>query len=441
MGGDAAVANHAAEPMTDGATRRILVVSPWLPEPPFWGSAIRVRELVRGLARNHSVTLIAYARPWEEDNLPAVRLLCDSVHLVRADWPEGSDRMGRFKSLLSLEPHAFRRFAGPAMQEAIDRHLEVGGYDVVQVETSHLSGLDLSRAPVTVLDEHNVEYELLARGLRVERDLARKAFGLAEYFKVRHAERRAWQRFDACVMTSERELHEVRRYAGGRPVAAVANGVDLDHFSPQPAARRSGLVFTGLMRYRPNIDAVTYFVKEVLPLVHRSRPDVTLTIVGWGLNDEVRALLGPRVVATDRVPDVRPYLAGAAAVVAPIRMGSGTRLKILEALAMAKPVISTSQACEGLDLEHGRELLIADDPGGFASAVLRILDDQAFGDRLGEAGRARVEAGYGWNASVARLEELHDRATEAKASANHVGSTRDTQTAPRRHPQGAGRPA
>lgn len=400
--------------MTTGARRRILVISPWLPEPPFWGSAIRLRELVRGLSKNHDVTLVSYARPWEEDNLPAVRALCESVHAVKANWAEGPDRLGRLKSLLSPEPHAFRRLAGTDMQATVDRLLRGGGYDLVQMESSQLSGLDLSKAPATVLDEHNIEYELVGRSLRFERSLPRKVFGLLEYVKMRRAERRAWTAFDGCVVTSEREIPEVRSVGGDRPIAAVPNGVDLGHFAPQQGVPTAGLVFTGLMRYRPNIDAVTYFVREVLPLIHRSRPDVTLTIVGWGTNDEVRALLGPRVIATDRVPDVRPYIAGAAVVVAPIRMAGGTRLKVLEALAMARPLVSTSQACEGLDLVDGRHLLIADDPGRFADQVLRVLADQAYGEQLGEAGRGRVAARYGWDSSTRMLEDLHQRVLATK---------------------------
>jgi polysaccharide biosynthesis protein PslH len=308
------------------------------------------------------------------------------------------------------------------MQSTVNELLANGDYDLLQIESSHLAGLDLSLAPATVLDEHNIEYELLARGLRIERGLARKAFGLFEYLKVRQAEQRAWKVFDGCAVTSEREVPEVRRFTQGRPVAAVTNGVDLDYFAPQRGIPTSGLVFTGLMRYRPNIDAVTHFVKEVLPLIHQSRPDVTLTIVGWGDNDEVRALLGPRVVATGRVPDVRPYLAGAAAVVAPIRMGSGTRLKVLEALAMAKPLVSTPQACEGLDLVDGRDLLIAGDPAQFADVVLRVLTDQAYGERLGQAGRTIVAARYGWDSSVAQLEELHERVIATRSGFSYVAS-------------------
>ena len=395
--------------------RRILVVTPYLPDPPQWGSAIRVRELVVDLSKRHHVTLLAYAWPWQRDHVRATRELCESVHTVVPPWSDdGSDRAGRLRSLASREPYAVRRLTSPAMQLALDELLASGDYDLVQVESSLMPALDLSRAPACVLDTHNIEYELLRRTVRIERALSRRVFNLVEFLKVRQTEREAWRRYDGTAVTSERERKEVASAVPGRPVVTVPNGVDVDHWAPQPAVSTSGIVFTGLMSYRPNIDAVTYFVREVLPLIHRTRPTETLTIVGWGLTDEVRALLGPQIIATARVPDVRPYLASASVVVAPVRIGSGTRLKVLEALSMARPLVSTPLACEGLDLISGSHLLVADNPSRFAEVVIELLENRPLADRLGTAGRKVMESRYSWAAATAQLEELHDRVLAAK---------------------------
>ena len=278
--------------MVTTAGRRILVVAPYLPDPPHWGFAIRVRELVRELSRRHRVTLLSYALPWQDENVRALRAICESVHTVPAPWPDGADHAGRLRSLASWAPHAVHRLTSPAMQGALAELLADGAYDLVQVESGLMSGLDLSRAPATILDEHNIEYELLERTVHVERRLSRRAFNLVEFLKVRHAERRAWRRYDGCVVTSKRELSQIASVVPGKLVAAVPNGVDLARFTPQPGVPKSGLVFTGLMSYRPNIDAVTYFVREILPLIHRTRPAETFTIVGWGITDEVRACSG-----------------------------------------------------------------------------------------------------------------------------------------------------
>jgi glycosyltransferase involved in cell wall biosynthesis len=388
--------------------KRILVITPQLPHPPYWGFAIRVRELVRELSKRHDLTLVSFARPEDEDSVRAVRELCDEVHTVAPPWPEGQDRAGRLRSLLDSQPYSFRRATSRAMQALVDDLLRSRSYDLVQVESAQMSGLHLGHSTATILDEHNIEYELLARSLRVERGLPRKVFNLAEYLKVRGAERRAWRRFDGCVVTSDRELPEVSFASPQTQVAVVPNGVDLERFVPQPEVPTAGLVFSGLMRYRPNIDAVVHFVNDILPLIHSRRPEVTFTIVGWGVPDEVRSLLGPRVFATDRVPDVRPYLAGASVVVAPIRIGGGTRLKVLEGLAMSKAMVSTSLGCEGVDVVAGRDLLVADRPQDFADAVLRLLDAGGLRQRLGEAGRRLMESSYGWDSSAARLEQLQE---------------------------------
>ena len=224
--------------------------------------------------------------------------------------------------------------------------------------------------------------------------MPRKGYSWLECVKVRREERRHWQQAAGCVMTSEREAGVVRTLPSASPVAVVPNGVDLDHFSqdfqPGPPDPNS-VVFTGLMTYRPNLDGATYFVREVLPRIHRVRPEVTFTAVGWGGLPE--ALQSPRVLATGRV-----------------------RLKILEALAMGRPVVSTSLGCEGLDAHHGEHLLVADDPDRFAGAVLELLADRQRGCELGARGRALVEACYGWDSVARRLEAFHDERVAARSA-------------------------
>jgi glycosyltransferase involved in cell wall biosynthesis len=189
----------------------------------------------------------------------------------------------------------------------------------------------------------------------------------------------------------------------------VPNGVDVDYFRPtQAAVDPDSIVLTGLMTYRPNADAAVHFVREVLPLVRRSRPRARFTAVGWGLPRDLAPLLGDGVTHTGRVPDVRPYLAEAAAVVVPLRMGSGTRLKVLEALAMGKGVVSTTLGCEGVDVTPGGDLLVADDPASFAAAVVELMENAERRQALGLGGRRLVERSYTWPSVVARLERFYE---------------------------------
>ncbi len=169
----------------------------------------------------------------------------------------------------------------------------------------------------------------------------------------------------------------------------------------------NSLVFTGLMSYRPNIDAVSYFVRHILPLIVAQRPTVRFTIVGQGAPAEITRLEGPNVHVAGKVPDVRPFVNRAAAFVVPLRMGSGTRLKILEGMAMGKAVVSTTLGCEGIDVRHGEHLVIADGAPAFAEAVLSLMADANRAAGLGRDGRALVEQSYSWVSIVAELERFH----------------------------------
>jgi glycosyltransferase involved in cell wall biosynthesis len=272
-----------------------------------------------------------------------------------------------------------------------------------------------------VLDEHNIEYELLYRLFRKERSIVRKLYNGVEYVKVKRSERSTWSRVDACLVTSEREEHTVRRHAPRTRTRVVPNGVDLEVFQPQetPTDPHS-LVFVGTMNYRPNADAVIYLAGEILPEIWKTRPDVTLTVVGQEPPEEVRRLAGPRIAITGWVDDVRPYVRRAAVVVTPVRIGSGTRLKVLEAFAMGKAVVSTPLGCEGIAVKDGEHLLVADNPADLAARVVRLLDDPALAIRLGMQGRALVERTYGWRAVVDDLDALHSELLETRGREDTV---------------------
>ena len=204
----------------------------------------------------------------------------------------------------------------------------------------------------------------------------------------------------------------MRRQAPGTPTAVVRNGVDLSYFSPDHAdvePEPDRIVFTGLMTYRPNIDAALFLINDILPRLRRLRPEVALTVVGDGRAGDLALLRQPGVTVTGWVSDVRPYLRSASVVVAPLRIGGGTRLKVVEALAMAMPLVTTTIGCEGLDVRHGEHLLVADDADQFARDVAGLLADPDRGRILGAAGRAVATASYSWDGAVQELEDLYGR--------------------------------
>jgi glycosyltransferase involved in cell wall biosynthesis len=377
--------------------------------PPSDGFSIRVAGLVHELAGRHRVTLLTYDTAGSD----AVALggIGVDVRLVT----RGNGRLRLWKWLSIFLPRSFRSryFYSAGMQRAIGDLLASDAFDVVQVESTELWAFDL-RSPgsrhVVVLDAHNVFAELLRRIATHQVGILNRLYWELERAKFVREERACWRRVDGSVLTSEREAAIVRATPGVRAAAVVPNAVDFDHFRPSngPVEPRE-IVFTGLMSYPPNQDAVAYFAREVLPQILSSLPDVIFTVVGKEPPASLTALAGPHVRFTGWVLDTRPYLARAAVIVVPLRAGSGTRLKILEALAMGKGIVSTSIGCEGLAITAGRELLVADQPESFAQAVIRLIVDPGEAAELGRRGRELVEAEYGWPAAARLLEAFYDR--------------------------------
>jgi polysaccharide biosynthesis protein PslH len=388
---------------------RILVMTPSVPYPPMWGFNIRVFNILRRLSARNRVSLLCYqgAEP-DTQALQTLGEICEHVFTVPdVERSIAERRLLQARAVISPGSFHLRRYVSAPMQARLTRVLREDRYDLVQVESSAMAGFDFGDTPV-ILDEHNLEYELLRRSNAVESSRIRRAFAANECRKVEREEMATWQNVRGCVLTSEREQAIVNRASPDVPTAVVPNGVSLDYFQPAASPIMPGsMVFTGLMTYRPNADGVSFFIRRILPAIRAARGDAAFTAVGWGLPDDIRPLLGDGVSHTGRVEDIRPYLAQASVVVVPLRIGSGTRLKVLEALAMAKPVVSTSVGCEGLDVTHGEHLLIADDPATFAASVLRLLEDPAEAASLGSRGRALVESRYGWEQSVAELERFH----------------------------------
>jgi glycosyltransferase involved in cell wall biosynthesis len=397
-----------------GDTLRVLMVSGQFPFPATWGFATRVRQLAGQAGSRHKLTLLSYGEADGVDaldwNVPGM-----DIRLVhRAPVSAAAKRTAQLSSLLSKQPYQCRATNSHEMQRAINELCSCGGFDIVQVESSILCTFEFPPHVPLIIDEHNIEYEVLQRMEEAERTVLRRSFSALEHRRLRRFEQVWWRRASGCAVTSDREKASVTRFAPSTPTEVVPNGVDLQYFSPTGAAAEpETVVFNGTLAYRPNLDAAYHLVEDIWPRVLESRPRATLTIVGRAPEADIGRLRRPQVVVTGEVPDVRPYLEKAAVVAVPIRMGGGTRFKVLEALAMAKPVVSSTLGCEGIDVRHGEHLWIADDPAGFAGAVVRLFDDAASGIRLGTAGRCLIESAYSWDLAGRRLDRLYRRVLSA----------------------------
>lgn len=392
----------------DGAERlRILIASPTVPYPPDQGFNIRAFEISRRLAVEHAVTVVAHGVA--SGALLAAFRDCN-IGLEVLEPPHETTGLIRARKLMSLArrgSYFLRRFRTKQMEQrlAVATQAHV---DLVQLEGLELVGMAAAIQVPWMIDATNIWYELSARVAAHQPTLAHKAFRSAEALKIRREERLAWSRATGVLLTSHREEKVVRRWAPASRTAVVPNGVDVDTFRPREGAvEPDTIVFTGLMSYGPNIDAIEYFCVEILPSLVRRRPKTVLLVVGKDVPARLARLAGRHVRFTDWVADVRPYLARAAVVVVPLRSGSGTRLKILEAMALARPVVSTSIGCEGIEATHGQNVILADTPSVFVDHVAHLLDNPDLASRVGQQGRKLVEARYGWDAITAELVQFY----------------------------------
>ncbi|HYE73833.1 MAG TPA: glycosyltransferase [Blastocatellia bacterium] len=262
----------------------------------------------------------------------------------------------------------------------------------------------------TVLFQHNVEAVIWQRHYEVQTQPFKRAYLQAQWRRMHAFERNTCQRFDQVVAVSVEDCNRMRRDYGVENVADIPTGVDTKFFRPSCKVERDpyNLVFTGSMDWLPNEDGIQYFVDKVLPLVRRVIPQVTLTVVGRQPFQSLVELSrrDPSIIVTGRVDDVRPYIEKAAAYLVPLRIGGGTRIKIYEAMAMEKPVISTTIGAEGLPVRHGEDLILADTAEDFADSIIRVLRDESYAHKLGAHAARTVRENFGWDKVAERFAEI-----------------------------------
>jgi polysaccharide biosynthesis protein PslH len=413
---------------------RILWLKTELLHPVDKGGRIRTYQMLRELKREHHVTYLTLddgtAAP---DAAERAAEYCDE--LVRIPFDRTPNFSPRFwfevaRNVPSPLPYTISRYRSAAFRDAVERLAAADTFDVVVCDFLTPSiNVPAALPCAAVLFQHNVEAAIWRRHYEVARGPLRKAFLWLEWRRVRRFERQACRRFDHVITVSAEDQATIRDEYG---VAAsdVPTGVDTAYFRPAAGARRRPhhLVFTGSMDWLPNVDGMKYFVDEILPLVRANVPDVTLTIVGREPGSDIRALAADAgITVTGRVPDVRPFIDEASAFIVPLRIGGGTRLKIYEAMAMECPVISTPIGAEGLPLMDGVEILLADSPTDYAAAVVRVLTEQAFAERLGRNGAETVRSRFGWDRAAdafARIcEEKQESAGNVDGVPSHDGAT------------------
>lgn len=400
---------------------RILFLSQCLPYPPHSGVTRRTYHILQELQREFDVTLVAFSRRGHQPDAAsltrAAATLRGELSEVMAPVPISAEysfarKLGNHaRSLLSRKPYVFYEYGderfGEELRLAVTR---------TAPEMIHLDSMDLYRwlpslptLPITCT-HHSVESELL----RLEADHASNPL-VRGYIKhqadlVEKIERRVCPRVNLNVMTSEIDAVRLRALTPGARTTVIPNGVDVDFFQPGASDQviPGRVAFLGPTYMFPNRDAIDSFLADAWPLVRQNYPESTLHLIGRNSIDEKARFEGHLgVTCNGHVPDIRPHLSEASVSIVPIRIGGGTRLKILDSWSMGKAVVSTSIGCEGLETVDGRNILIRDDPTEFAAAVLQVLRDRDLGDRLGREGRRTVDEHYAWRVVGKKLTGLY----------------------------------
>jgi polysaccharide biosynthesis protein PslH len=385
---------------------RILVVAHSLPRPT-WGAGTRNYHLLRALAQRHIVSLLALVGPEERDPSAAdhVRPHVHSVQQVEVAVG-GNRRLSQLVALAQGKSYFLSSQITPIAQTALDEELARNEYDAVLFEGLLVAGYQVPRRTRVILDEHNIEHELIQRSYQSGGGLVRRGFNWLEYRRMRPVEIERCRRADLILVTSEREREVLGALAPEKTVQVVPNGVDVGAFTSDSATEGvpGRIVFTASFDYYPNVQGALHFAENIWPRVREEAPGATWHLVGRNPPQEiVRLGTLPGVTVTGSVPAVQPYLDEAQVAIVPLLTGAGTRLKILEALAMRRAIVSTSLGCEGIDCVDRQHLLVADAPEKFAGSIIKLLSDEALRRSLGENGRRLVEDRYSWDYCGSRL--------------------------------------
>ena len=400
------------------ALHSLLVLTPVFPYPTRSGGDIRLFELLRRLASRFDLHLLSYeaGEGSEADEFIRRSGVKSLTFVPGGQLPRTASHWRRRLDPWREAPHGLRLDVDPAFARELEERLAKLRPDAVLIEHIYLTQYRrfVGDRPVFV-SCHNVETT------KMERWFADSPASLPARWRrrwqiaaMRRCESGLARWVHTVFTTSEVDEQELRRMNGGGRFCCVPNGADLQTFTPRAAESFDGppaAFFVGSLFYKPNLEAATLLKDEIWPVVRRELPDAVCHIAGNPGGLDLQALNDPRtgVVFHGMVPDIRPLLTASQMLVAPLRVGSGTRIKILEAMATGTPVVSTRIGAEGIHCTDHENILLADDPEEIAHAVVRLLRNRAEADRIGRAGRALVEAHYNWDTSA----EIMKKAMEA----------------------------
>jgi sugar transferase (PEP-CTERM/EpsH1 system associated) len=370
--------------------------------PPDTGGKIRSYNILRELARHHTITFFsfygAHAHDVHHELETLFSVFCVPLKLPRSG--SAAELCGYIANLFSSEPYTVNKYCRPEVRKQLTSVLQQENYDIILCDFLTPAALiPWNWHGPKVIFTHNVEAVIWRRHYEVAHNPLWKALSWYEWRRMKAAEERYLKRADHVLAVSENDRNTFSSFLDPGKLTVIQTGVDVDYFKPLSEVEQPySLVFTGSMDWLPNEDGVVYFAKEILPLIRRQVPDISLRVVGRKPSATLQSLAARQgqVELTGWVEDVRPFLARGAVCIVPLRIGGGTRLKIFEAMAMGKAVVSTSIGAEGLPVRDGENILLADDPVTFTQSVVSLLRDPIRRREIGLAARKLVAEKYSW---------------------------------------------
>ncbi len=393
---------------------KILFVTTRIPYPPWEGHQIRTYNLLKRVCEEHEVKLVSFVRS-DEDPVHAdhLRTICESVELI----PIPADQ-SKFKLLttilagfMSKTPFVVRKYSAPEMEQKLNQIIENDSSDLIHFDMLPLAQyLPLCGDIPTILNDHNVESLLVERRAEATSSKLQKVFFSNQAPKLEKFEKYAIKNATEILACSQDDAEILSHMSNGKGIHIIANGVDIEQFIPSDNVQvdHNKIIFVGGMGWFPNKDGMNFFIKEAMPLISEQNPNASLTVVGKSDGLEIPASLREKISTTGFVDDFRPLVHEAAVYILPLRVGSGTRLKLLEAMAMGKAIVSTRIGAEGVVLEDGKNILIADTPQEIADAVLKIMRNEHLRERLGKSAHTQAEKKYDWRILGNKMLAVYD---------------------------------
>jgi glycosyltransferase involved in cell wall biosynthesis len=390
----------------------LLLVYPFIPYPPDNGGRIGFWNPIKYLSRRHDVHIAFLAEEADREHWGELEKKCASVQgLFRIAPPDVTSRM---RSLLGYPPGTSRRYWDPRFLPFLTETIKKRDIQLVEFHHLHTAAYrDAAGSLPTVLREHNVEYMIWQRHAR-SAGMGERAWARLLAPRVQRYEAEVAPRFDRCVVVSKADEGHLKRVCPSARIEMIPSGVDREYFFPISEVEEShqlSMVYVGAFYWRPRLVNLRAILEKVMPRIRAKVPEAQLTIVGRGIPPDLQQLAARThgVTLTGAVPDVRPYIQGASLVLNYVESGGGIALKVLEALAMRRPVLSNSLGCEGINVQHGRDVFLADGPEDFADAAAKLLSDTPLRRRIAQAGYELVRQKYGWDVIANQFGKLYDQ--------------------------------